>query len=143
VDGYHGESDERRMKLPAKGGPVSRRRAIANLLRLADTDLRDARVLMRNGSLRNAAMLQWSAVSRMTTAIIAPERGSSANATVAATEELKDGNPVKTRLKALEVASYCQRGLVAGGCLQDAPEVTALRDNIESMQNRGGMVSLW
>jgi hypothetical protein len=34
------------MKLPAKGGPVSRRRAIANLLRLADTDLRDARVLM-------------------------------------------------------------------------------------------------
>jgi hypothetical protein len=114
-----------------KRASVSLRRAIANLLRLADTDLQDARMLMKSGSLRNAALLEWSAVSRMTKATIAPERGWPDDTTEAEIGDLDDSNPVKARLKALEVGTYRERGLLPDGRLPKAPDENALRYNID------------
>lgn len=119
------------MSSPARGVSVVFRRAIANLLRLADSDLRDARVLMRNSSLRNGAMLAWSSVSHMTAATVVPEQGLPADPSSMELGALDESNPVRARLKALQAGSYRERGLLPDGRLPKAPDETALRDHIE------------
>ena len=84
---------------------VASGRAIANLLRFADDDLRDARWLMERGSLRNAAALQKAAVAHMVEATLASERGWPSGAGTAEAARIDDANPVKARLRALETIS--------------------------------------
>lgn len=110
---------------------ITARLAIANLLRLADADLRDARVVMRGGSLRNAGMLLQSAVTRLTAACSIPEQGWSGEESRADTASLAPDNSMKARLQALEVAANRQPGLLPGGTLPEAPDNAALRDGIE------------
>jgi hypothetical protein len=107
------------------------RRAIANLLRLADAGVRDARILMRNGSLRNAAMSASSAVSYMAAATVTPERGVPSDPTRVEPRSLDESNPIKTRLEELAGAFHQDRGLLPDGCLPKAPDETGLQDSIE------------
>lgn len=119
------------MMSTAKHVSVPLRRAIANLLRLADAGLRDARVLMKNGSLRNAAMSASSAVSYMAAATVTPERGLPADPSEAEPGELDESNPVRTRIEELAGAFYQDRGLLPDGRLPKAPDYLALRDHTE------------
>ncbi|RYJ02650.1 MAG: hypothetical protein EON47_06820, partial [Acetobacteraceae bacterium] len=119
------------MMSPAKHVSVPLRRAIANLLRLANAGLRDAGVLMKSGSLRNAAMSASSAVSCMAAATVTPERGLPADPSKAEPGALDESNPVKARLEELAGDFHQDRGLLPDGRLPKAPDAPALRDQIE------------
>ena len=85
--------------------PVVLRRAIASLLRLAGIDLRDARSLTTRGSLRNAAMLQRSAVAHLVEAVVASEQGWQGGPAEMDVGSLDGDNPVKLRLEALQASA--------------------------------------
>ena len=119
------------MMSPVKHPSVPLRRAIASLLRLADAGVRDARILMKNGSLRNAAMSASSAVSYMAAATVTPERGLPDDPTRVEPQSLDEKNPIRARLEELAGAFHHDRGLLLDGCLPKAPDETALLDHTE------------
>jgi hypothetical protein len=119
------------MKAKPERTSITARLAIANLLRLADADLRDARVVMRGGSLRNAGMLFQSAVSRMTAAALIPEHGWSGTESRADTASLTEDNPVAAKLRELEVGQSRQVEPQPDGRLPQSPDGQNLKEGIE------------
>ena len=119
------------MAAAPKATPASTRRAIANLLRLADCDLRDARGLMAGTSLWNAALLKRSAVSRMTQATLASEQGWRGGMTEVGTAQLAEDNPVKGRLDDLNGGASIGREVLPDGRMPKLPGEAELRDDME------------
>ena len=119
------------MKAKPERTSITARLAIANLLRLADADLRDARVVMRGDSLRNAGMLLQSAVSRMAAAALIPEQGWSGTESRADTASLTEDNPVAAKLRELEAGQSRQVEPQPDGRLPQSPDGQGLKEDIE------------
>jgi hypothetical protein len=73
-------------------------RAVANLLRLASSDLKDAEILASGRNPENALLLIHIAVRRMIEAIMATERGWPVDALAIEVNKIPDQNPAKLLL---------------------------------------------
>ncbi len=118
-------------KQEAGPSPVSLRRAIANLLRFADIDLRDARMLTRRGSLRNAVVLIRSAMDQLIGAILVSEQGSEGQQIAGGVDRISDDNPFKARLSTLAASIPRPPTVRADGSSSKPPNGSSLSKKLE------------
>jgi hypothetical protein len=118
-------------KQEAGPSPVSLRRAIANLLRFADIDLRDARMLTRRGSLRNAVVLIRSAMDHLIGASLVSEQGSVGQQIGGGVDRISDDNPFKARLSTLAASIPKPPTVRADGSSSKPPNGSSLSKKSE------------
>ena len=125
--------DKNRMTLDCKSKPVpiSQRRAIGNLLRLADACIRDSQLLLRGGRVCNIAMLVGLATRRMVEAAVISKRGRMIPFADAGPESLDDENPVKADLAALVAQIDQDPSLLPDGKLRKGFDEAALQACID------------
>ena len=107
------------------------RRAIGNLLRLADTCNRDAQRLLNDGSLANATMLVGLAVGRIVEAAVASETDRTLPVTNIGPQSLDDENPIKARVSDLAIRTRPEPSLLPDGRVRKALDNAVLRDCID------------
>ena len=90
----------------SKPVPISQRRAIGNLLRLADACIRDGRLLLHGDRSSNVAMLMGSAATHTVEAVVISERGQMIRSADVGAENLEDENPVEADLVALAALTH-------------------------------------
>src|ERR1700712_1757834 len=78
--------------------------AVANLLRLADGDLRDAEVLLRGARSRNALPLFRGAVAHFLGAVVVSEHGWPSGRSEWTLDRIPDQNPMRLVLAELDHA---------------------------------------
>ena len=115
----------------SKPVPISQRRAIGNLLRLADACIRDGRLLLRGNRSSNVAMLIGVAVTHMVKAVVISERGWMIPCANVGAESLDDENPVKADLVALAALIHQEAPLLPDGKLREILDGAALRGCID------------
>jgi hypothetical protein len=115
-------------------GPIALRRAVANLLRLADGALRDADRLLRSGSLRSAAALEQNATTWMISAVLASECGWPVPLNSGGLDRLPDDNPLRSGLQILEASVHERHTRVlADGQTTLAPDASELFEAFSHM----------
>jgi hypothetical protein len=101
-------------------------RTIANLLRLAEADLRDAAVLAKRGAMRNAGLLQHAAACRIIDAVLASEPDRDGPDPGSDSRRIPQTNPMRLRLQALEARARPPASLLPNGLLSAPPEAGEL-----------------
>jgi hypothetical protein len=101
-------------------------RTIANLLRLAEADLRDAAVLAKRAGMRNAGLLQHSAACRIIDAVLASEPDRDGSEPGSENRRIPQANPMRLRLQALEARARPPASLLPNGLLSAPPEAGEL-----------------
>jgi hypothetical protein len=101
-------------------------RTIANLLRLAEADLRDAAALAKRQGMRNAGLLQHSAACRIIDAVLASEPDRGEPEPGCESRRIPQANPMRLRLHALEARARPPAALLPNGLLSAPPEAGEL-----------------
>jgi hypothetical protein len=107
-------------------GDQTTARTIANLLRLAEADLRDAAVLAKREGMRNAGLLQHSAACRIIDAVLASEPERDGSEPGSGNRRIPQANPMRLRLQALEARARPPAALLPNGLLSAPPEADEL-----------------
>jgi hypothetical protein len=115
----------------------ARRLAIANLLRIADTDLSDARLVLRRGQGRNAAALGSRALANLIRALAASENGWPLGAWDDGADAVPSANPFRHDLLATEVrlADDADQRVDPDGHVEPAPENANISDALDHVED--------
>jgi hypothetical protein len=115
----------------------ARRLAIANLLRIADADLSDARLVLRRGQGRNAAALGSRALANLIRALAASENGWPLGAWDDGADAVPSANPFRHDLLATEVllADDADQRVDPDGHVEPAPETANISDALDHVED--------
>ncbi|MFC3127143.1 hypothetical protein ACFOD4_18910 [Pseudoroseomonas globiformis] len=113
-----------------ENAPLTLRRAIGNLLRLAEADLRDAQVLAENDATSNALMLVGSAAAWMGRVLTVSATGRY-EAEDNSAPDLPGSGPMAVRLRGIAEESAPQPRLLEDGSLRRAPASKGVCGTIE------------
>jgi hypothetical protein len=111
-------------------------RAVANLLRLASSDIKDAEILASGRSPDNAPLLLHIAARRMIEAIIATERGWPVETDAVEFSQISDENPAKLVLARISKLALPPKpvGLLSDGSIPKTFDSEAFRRDVASVR---------